>query len=284
MILASIQDIWQNPQDISNFYLANIYQTLADPSRTNISDDLPAFPPPFSLPTNVVFINTLWFLSLVINLACALLAMLLQQYVRRYLKVTQPCYSLHNCAWICAIFSKGIEKLFLLWTAKILPVLLHISLFLFLISLVAFLWNVNLTIFKLILLSVSFCTALYVCVSVMPTIRHDSPYCTPVSFPVWYFAIGMKFSILVFLDMGLKALTCSGFCRNAHCYIVSWMHIFYPYFSVFYMDLFSEVFVFESLSLDMIRRLVMCCHHMHNQSHEVSCDVMWPWEGLAMFR
>ena len=46
------------------------------------------------------------------------------------------------------------------------------------------------------------------------------------------------------------------------------------YFSVFYMDLFDEVFVFESLSLVMIRWSVMCCHHMHSQSHEVSCDVM----------
>ena len=36
------------------------------------------------------------------------------------------------------------------------------------------------------------------------------------------------------------------------------------YFSVFYMDLFDEVFVFESLSLDMIRWLVMCCHHVHS--------------------
>ena len=46
------------------------------------------------------------------------------------------------------------------------------------------------------------------------------------------------------------------------------------YFSVFYMDLFDEVFVFESLSLDMIRWLVTRCHHVHSQSHEVSCDVI----------
>ena len=39
------------------------------------------------------------------------------------------------------------------------------------------------------------------------------------------------------------------------------------YFSVFYTDLFDEVFVFESLSLDMIRWLVTCCHHVHSQSH-----------------
>ena len=36
------------------------------------------------------------------------------------------------------------------------------------------------------------------------------------------------------------------------------------YFSVFYMDLFDEVFMFESLSLFMIRWLVMRCHQVHN--------------------
>ena len=55
---------------------------------------------------------------------------------------------------------------------------------------------------------------------------------------------------------------------------MSQTHIFYPYFSVFYTDLFGEVFVFESLSLDMIRWLVTCGHRVHSQSHEMSCDVM----------
>ena len=36
------------------------------------------------------------------------------------------------------------------------------------------------------------------------------------------------------------------------------------YFSVFHMDLFGEGLVFESLSLDVIRWLVTCCHHMHS--------------------
>ena len=45
--------------------------------------------------------------------------------------------------------------------------------------------------------------------------------------------------------------------------IVTDAHIL-SYFSVFYTDLFDEVFVFESLSLVMIRWSVMCCHHVHS--------------------
>ncbi|KAF8258408.1 hypothetical protein EI94DRAFT_1754783 [Lactarius quietus] len=47
LISVSIQDIRQNPQDTSNFYLANIYQATVDPTRFNISGSLPASPPRF---------------------------------------------------------------------------------------------------------------------------------------------------------------------------------------------------------------------------------------------
>ena len=188
----SIQGIQQNPQDTSNFYLANIYATLADPSQSN-SSSLPASPPPFSPPTYAVWVNALWFLSLVISLTCALLATLLQQWARRYLKVTQSRYSLHKQARIRAFLSEGVEKLLLPWTVETLPALLHISLFLFFAGLVVFLSNANLTIFKLVLSWVGFCTALYGCITVMPLFRRDSPYHTPLSLPAWHIVTGIPF-------------------------------------------------------------------------------------------
>ena len=188
----SIQGIQQNPQDTSNFYLANIYATLADPSQPN-SSSLPASPPPFSPPTHAVWVNALWFLSLVISLTCALLATLLQQWARRYLKVTQSRYSLHKRARIRAFLSEGVEKLLLPWTVETLPALLHISLFLFFAGLVVFLWNVNLTIFKLVLSWVGVCTALYGCITFIPVFRRDSPYHTPLSLPAWHVVTGILF-------------------------------------------------------------------------------------------
>ena len=103
LISVSIQDIRQNPQDTSNFYLANIYQTLANPG-SNTSSSLPASPPSFSPPNYAVWVNALWFMSLVISITCALLATLLQQWARRYLKVTQPRYGPHKRARIRAFF------------------------------------------------------------------------------------------------------------------------------------------------------------------------------------
>jgi hypothetical protein len=190
LISVSIQDLQQNPQDTSNFYLANIYQATINP---NGSSSLPTSPPPFTPPNFAVWVNALWFLSLVISITCALLATLLQQWARRYLKVTQPRYSPHKRARIRAFFTEGVDKFLLPWAVEALPAMLHLSLFLFLAGLAVFLWNVNLTIFKLVLSWVGLCTALYGCITIIPVFWHDSPYHTPLSLPAWHVVTGIPF-------------------------------------------------------------------------------------------
>ncbi len=181
-----------NPQDTSNFYLANIYQTIADPNRSNISNSLPASPPPFSPPNYAVWVNGLWFFSLGICLACAAIATLLQQWARRYLKVTQARYSPHKRARIRTFFFEGTEKFFLPWVVEALPIMLHLSLLLFGVGIVVFLYNINLTGFKLALSSVSVNMGLYGCLTLMPIFRHDSPYHTPFSLPAWHIVTGIS--------------------------------------------------------------------------------------------
>ena len=195
----SIQDIKQNPQDTSNFYLANIYHATISPNSSSVSTSPPLSPPPFSPPNHAVWVNALWFMSLVISLTCALLATFLQQWARRYLKITQSRYSPHKRARIRAFFSEGVEKRLLPWTVDALPTLLHLSLFLFFAGLVVFLCNVNFTIFKLVLSWVGLCVALYGCITCMPIIRHDSPYYTPLSLPTWHVITGILFFVYRFL-------------------------------------------------------------------------------------
>jgi hypothetical protein len=178
----SLQDIQQNPQDVSNFYLANMYQaTIADQNRSNISSPLPASPPPFSPPTYAVWVNSLWFLSLVISVTCALFATLLQQWARRYLKVTQTGSSLHKRARVRSFFAEGVKKSHLSMVVEALPTLIHVSLFLFFAGLAVFLWNVNLTIFKVVLSWIGICTASYGCVTLIPIFNRNSPYHSPLT-------------------------------------------------------------------------------------------------------
>lgn len=193
-ISVSIQDVRPNSQDTATFYLANIYQVLADPNRSNFS--LPSSPPLFSPPIYAVWVNTLWCLSLVISLTCALLATLLQQWARAYNTITQPRLSAHMRVRVHAFFSEGVEKFLLPWVVEALPALLHLSLYLFFACLVIFLWNVNLTMFRLVLSWVGICTVLYGCFTFMPVIYHNSPYHTPLSSLAWSAVASIPFVVL----------------------------------------------------------------------------------------
>ncbi len=215
--MVSIQDLRPNPQDTSNFYLANIYQTVSDPSRSNISSSL--LRPPFTAPKYAVWVNPFWFLSLLISLTCALLATLLQQWARRYLRVTQTRYS-HKRARIRSFFAEGVDKFLLLWVVETLPTLLHISLFLIFAGVVLFLCNIDVTTFKLALSWVGICVILYACITFMPVFHHDSPYHTPFSLPAWRIVTGIIswllerltrlkcFTIVVFLSSRKNTATC----------------------------------------------------------------------------
>ena len=192
LVSVSVQDLTPNSQDITAFYLANIYQILADSngSQVPIPFTFPNPSTPFSPPTSAVWVNILWFLSLVISLTCALLATLLQQWARRYMKVTQTRYSPHKRARIRAFFAEGVEKLHLPWAVEALPALLHLSLFLFFAGLSVFLFNINHAVFNVMILWVAFCTGMYVCITLMPMFRHDSPYYAPFSSSAWYLYAG----------------------------------------------------------------------------------------------
>ena len=80
-----------------------------------------------------------------------------------------------------AYFAEGVDDSYLPFAVEALPTMLHLSLFLFFCGLAVFLWNVNLTVFGLALSWVGSWTAFYVCITLMPIYRRDSPYYTPLT-------------------------------------------------------------------------------------------------------
>ena len=217
----SILNIQRNPQDTSNFYLANIQKALTHPNPSTLS--LPSSPPPFSPPTYGVWVNSLWFLSLVINLTCAVLANLLQHWARKYLKVTQQRYTASppTRARSRAFYAEGVESFFLPWVFEALPAMLHLSVFLFFAGLVVFLWNFDPTIAKLILSWVGGCGVLYGYITFIPIFRHDSPYHTPLSLLAWDIVTGIPLlacRILDWLTYVFAASTLCFFCCPCICF------------------------------------------------------------------
>ena len=214
LLALSVPNIRQNPQDTSNFYLAHIYQQLSttqpNGSQPSIPSSLSNPTEPYSPPTSGVWVNGLWFLSLVISLTCALLATLLQHWARRYLRVAHPHYGPHKRARIRAFYKHGVEKLHIPWVIELLPTLLHLSLFLFFSGLSVFLFGVNLTIFKVVTAWIGVCVILYACLTFLPVIRKDSPYSSPLSASVSFYLTGIRYVFFRFLSriLGINSSAC----------------------------------------------------------------------------
>ena len=197
----TVLDLKQNSQDISAFHLGNIYDFLTDPNVTRGS--LPsrvAKPPPFSPPRHAVWVNLLWFLSLVMGLSCALLATSSHQWARRYIRFTQPARcSPEKRARMRAFFANGVDKMHIPWAVEALPTLLHLSLFFFFSGLVIYLFNVDQEVFTYVALWIGLFSMVYGLITLLPLIRQDSPYYSPLSIPAWFLYTRIQYVTYKFL-------------------------------------------------------------------------------------
>ena len=121
-----------------------------------------------------------------------MLATLIQQWARRYLRMTQrPRDSPHDAARIRAFFAHGIEKYRFSWVVEAIPTLIHISLFLFFAGLLIYLFNTNHTVFRVVCCGVVVFLGAYFVITMIPIFLRDSPYYSPLSplVPLAFFGI-----------------------------------------------------------------------------------------------
>jgi hypothetical protein len=162
--------------------LTQISQQIANGSQISAQA---ASVPPFQPPTSAIWVNALWFLSLVTSLFCALLATLQQYWARRYLRITQTQCAIHKRARLRAFFAEGVEHFQLPFVVETIPTLIHISMFLFFTGLVISLFSIHHTIARIILVATVVCGLIYTVMTVMPVFYRNSPYHTPLSAVTW---------------------------------------------------------------------------------------------------
>jgi len=196
----SVQDLRSNSQDTSAFYLANIYQVLADsndivPGTSNPSTA--AIPPTFSPPGHAIWVNSLWFMSLVFSLSCGLLTTLLRQWARRYVVITQPARCRpEKRARMRAFFANGVDTRHIPLMLESLAAMLHLSLFLFFSGLVIFLFNINHSVFISVLSCIGLFSTTYGCITLMPIFFPESPFYTPFSSSTWLLFTSIQHTLL----------------------------------------------------------------------------------------
>jgi hypothetical protein len=172
--------LYPSAADISSYYLQIISQeipNLTQPTQLPGEPPFPNFPP---LPTAVA-VNSLWLLSLLMSLTCALMAMSVQQWARRHETVTPQRYSRLNQARIRALFAAGIDSQNFHSVVGILPILVHLSMFFFFVGFLIFLFGIHPTIFSIACCWVAVFVMAYCYVTMMPFSQPGSPFYTPLS-------------------------------------------------------------------------------------------------------
>ena len=91
-----------------------------------------------------------------------------------------------------AFFAEGADKMHIPWAVEVLPTLLHVSVFLFFGGLVVFLINLDHQVFTSVVWWIGLFTILYGSITLMPIVRHDSPYCAPLSRFAWFLYAGTR--------------------------------------------------------------------------------------------
>jgi hypothetical protein len=115
-------------------------------------------------------------MALAFSLLAALLAILIQQWVRNYMHVFQRYSDPLKSSRLRQYLYEGCEGWYMPKVAEAVPGCLHVSLFLFFAGLSDSLFNINITVGIGAIAPIGICTLLYILITVMPIIYPQSPY------------------------------------------------------------------------------------------------------------
>jgi len=191
-VVPKLLDLKVNPADRSAYYqnqtvhmLDRISQQLASNGNQIPADFNPPLPyPAFHSSPSDRRVNIFWLMSLVFSLSAALLATLVQQWVRAYMCVFQQSSNPLKTARIRQFLFEGAERLPAV--AEFVPGLIHISFILFFWGLGDLIFQTDRAVFITTVVPILICVCLYI-YCVVESIRNlQSPYRTPFSAFIWF--------------------------------------------------------------------------------------------------
>ena len=179
------QVVYYNQQSVA--LLAQISQQISSLAPQVL---IPSTPPPpyptFTPSSSDIRVNAYWFMSLIFSLSAALLATLVQQWVRDYMHVFQRYSHPLKSARLRQYLWEGVEGWYMPVVAESVPALVHVSLFLFFLGLVDSLLNLNTTVGVSTIVPITLCGFLYILSTFVPVIYPQSPYQNSFSALIWY--------------------------------------------------------------------------------------------------
>ncbi|KZV92324.1 hypothetical protein EXIGLDRAFT_718417, partial [Exidia glandulosa HHB12029] len=175
-------------------------------SATNHSTGI-VLPPPSDLQyasSLSRWINGLWFTSILLSLIVALLSILVKQWIGEYrARNLASARSPHEWARRREIYAQALMAWPVAELVSLLPVMLHLSLFLFFAGVVAFLWSLDTAIGVWIIVLGTSLSVFYVGCTLVPLWIPECPTSTPL---VHQMRRGIRFVWLIILQACVAAL------------------------------------------------------------------------------
>ncbi|KAI0000783.1 hypothetical protein BJV74DRAFT_766476, partial [Russula compacta] len=185
-IINSQQNLQPNPAEQTVYFLqhnvALLTQISQQISAIASQASIPSVPlpplPAFNKAASDIRVNVFWFMALVFSLSAALLAILVQQWVRNYMHVFQRYSDPLKSARLRQFLREGSEKWYMPVVADAVPGLLHVSLFLFFAGLCVSVWNIDTRVALSTTVPIAASGLLYTSTTIAPAIYPKSPYQT----------------------------------------------------------------------------------------------------------
>ncbi|KAF8668087.1 Peptidase family S41 [Rhizoctonia solani] len=176
----------QDPADTTNALLLIIVQNQANGVAGLSSID----EPPFSASYAALWINGLWFAALGLSLSAALVAMLSKEWLTAY-TASRPRPA-HTHALLRQARFDGLNSWWALHIIALLPTLLHLSLLLFALGLVVYLWTLDVAVAVVTCAIVALTLIFYLTTTLLGAIVPFCPFVTEISrylqqgFGIWF--------------------------------------------------------------------------------------------------
>ncbi|KAI0263162.1 hypothetical protein BGY98DRAFT_692427 [Russula aff. rugulosa BPL654] len=164
--------------------LGQIFQQLANSPYGNHFNSAIQPPPPPS--ASMVWVNAMWLISLVLGLASALTATLLQQLARRCVEMPKIPIQPNHRAQVRLFLFVGAKFYKVHRLAEIALALLHLSVYLFFAGLVIIFHTINTKVAIAVDIPVGLYGLAYIMLSILPCLDFRCPYITPMSSILWY--------------------------------------------------------------------------------------------------
>jgi hypothetical protein len=182
----------QISQQLSNFPNGTFPITAIQPS-----------PPSASM----IWVNAMWLISLVLSLASALIATLLQEWARRFVEMPNVSSEPNHRARVRSFLFLGTEFYKMRLIAQMAFSLLHLSIYLFFGGLVIAFHTINKKVAIAVDVAVGLFGLAYIALSILPCLDVRCPYRTPMSYILWYpWHTLFYFAAILLRQFGIQSL------------------------------------------------------------------------------